>query len=187
MPTDDEGKFQTGATNLDEVWTFEGEEAALQVLLVGKRRDPAIQGARAEALGRTLNGVNWKIDAMDSNLDEFRTASEKPLRLNAKEAKLLADYQRDQSETLSGTIAHTNAPWRARAPRQSPQCAGEPNRKRAPATVASPSSGPTARVCVHECCGSALQSLASRYGVAVSHRLPRHAVRLRDVLSGTAM
>ncbi|BDV31563.1 hypothetical protein [Microbacterium terricola] len=94
MPTDDEMKFQTGASNFGEDWTQEAEEAALHILLVGKRRDPEMQGALAEALGRTLNGVDWKIDAMASNLDDFRTANENPLGLNATEVKLLADYQR---------------------------------------------------------------------------------------------
>lgn len=54
-----------------------------------------MQRALAEALGRTLNGVDWKIDGMASNLDEFRTANENPLGLNVTEVKLLADYLRD--------------------------------------------------------------------------------------------
>ncbi|WP_396642489.1 hypothetical protein [Microbacterium sp.] len=98
MPTDDEMKFQTGASNFGEDWTLEGEEAALHILLVRKRRDPEMQGALAEALGRTLNGVDWKIDGMASNLDEFRTANENSLGLNVTEVKLLADYRRDPAK-----------------------------------------------------------------------------------------
>lgn len=59
---------------------MEGEEAALHTLLVGKRRDPEMQGALAEALGRTLNGMDWKIDGMASNLDDFKHGEREPAR-----------------------------------------------------------------------------------------------------------
>lgn len=95
MPTDDDMKFQTGASNFGEDWTLEGEEAALHLLLMGNRRDRDLQGSLAEALGRTVDGVDWKIDRMASNLEQFRTPNEKPLGLSSVQARLLRDYERD--------------------------------------------------------------------------------------------
>lgn len=49
----------------------------------------------AEALGRTVDGVNWKIDSMASNLAQFRTPNEKPPGLSSRQARLLRDYEGD--------------------------------------------------------------------------------------------
>ncbi|WP_100809987.1 MULTISPECIES: hypothetical protein [unclassified Microbacterium] len=95
MPTDDDMKFQTGASNFGEDWTLEGEEAALHILLIGSRRDQDLQALLAEALGRTVDGVDWKIDSMASNLEQFRTPNEKPLGLSSRQTRLLRDYERD--------------------------------------------------------------------------------------------
>lgn len=88
-------KLEKGASNFGEDWTLEAEEAALHLLLIGSRRDRNLQGVLAEALGRTVDGVDWKIDSMASNLEQFRTSNENPLGLSSRQTNLLRDYERD--------------------------------------------------------------------------------------------
>ncbi|WP_137755872.1 hypothetical protein [Agrococcus sp. SGAir0287] len=85
----------TGAPMFGEDWPLEGDEAVLFLLVSSTgRRDIRGIDALAEALGRTVDAVDWRLDTIASQLDAHRGPKEEPLPVSAQLNALLREYER---------------------------------------------------------------------------------------------
>jgi len=96
MTSDAAKKFSTGAAKFGEHWELEEDEAVLHLLLTSKgRRDVEGMGALAEALERTVDAIDWRLDSIASQLEGFRGPKEQPLKVSAQLDALLRSFERD--------------------------------------------------------------------------------------------